>query len=167
MLCKHVCIFGARLGWWYMTQSSFSSISTDTGVPSFFLHNFGDFHRIPRSHVLVILIRIWQAWCDSKQALAQCERWSCYMYIHSIQGTIRTIQGTIGTIRKARKWARYERSVGTIGTIGNDLWARLERFLRRCLRGHDGHDYRECYARRTDFRAYFEILLALTTHSFA
>ena len=74
-----------------------------------------------------------------------------------------------GTIMRARKWARLERYVGTIGTIcghdWNDMWARLERFLLHCLRGHDGHDNRVCYAANADFRPYFEILLALTTHS--
>jgi len=62
--------------------------------------------------------------------------------------------------------------MGTIGTIcghdWNDLWAglaQLEQFLLHCLRGDDGHDNRVCYAASADFRPYFEILLALTTHS--
>jgi len=91
------------------------------------------------------------------QVRSTTQRWSCQ------KGTIRTINsgndrndyegakmGTIGTI------------CGHVGTICGHDW---NDFLLHCLRGHDGHDNHVCYAASADFRPYFEILLALTTHS--
>jgi len=66
----------------------------------------------------------------------------------------------------------YEGTIlGTAGTIcghnWNSLWARMEQFLWHCLWGHNGHDYCVCHVGSADFLPYFEILLALTTHSLA
>ena len=135
----------------------FFLISMVAGVPSFLLHYSWDFHRISRINI----IAIWQAWCEQEKKNARSRVRSATQCWRCQKDMIRTINSS-GNDYEGTK-------MGTIGTIcghdWNDMWAQLEQFLLHCLWGHDGHDNRVCYAASADFRPYFEILLALTTHS--